>query len=228
MIELVRVSKSVRLPTGENLQILRDVSLRVSAGESVAVTGRSGAGKTTLLNVIGLLDPPDAGTYSLDGQSLGLLTDREASRLRGRTFGFVFQSYNLLDRRSALANVAAPLALERGSEYRRRHQVAEELLAKVGLADRLSSYPEQLSNGEQQRVAIARSLVRRPRYLLADEPTGALDVHTAATVIALLLALVREAGCGLVIITHDPEIAGRADRTLELQAGHLDTAAHLA
>lgn len=225
MIELVGVAKRLTLPSGEPLDILTDVSLHLEAGSTVAIVGRSGSGKSTLLNVMGLLDSYDSGSYRIDGVDAQTLGDRVASRLRGATFGFVFQQFHLLDRRSALANVTAPLTHGPRNEYAARDRRASELLSRVGLAGRLASLPSQLSGGEQQRVAIARSLVRRPKVVLADEPTGSLDVETGARVLEILLGLAREDGCAVVLVTHDRKVASRADRQLVLEGGSLREAA---
>jgi putative ABC transport system ATP-binding protein len=211
----------VLLPAGERLDILRGLELDVNDGESVAILGRSGSGKTTLLNIIGLLDRPDSGTYELDGLEVGTLSDTAQAKLRGARFGFVFQHFLLFPRRTAAANVAAPLYHASRSEYRARIATARHLLDTVGLGSRGRSLPSQLSGGEQQRVAIARSLCRNPKYLLADEPTGSLDVDTATEVLDVLFGVVREGRRALLCITHDAEVASRADRTLVLLGGRL-------
>jgi putative ABC transport system ATP-binding protein len=221
MIRLAHGYKSVALPDGSPLHILRGVSLEVEGGEIVAILGRSGAGKTTLLNLLGLLDRLDDGSYEVDGRPTSGLSDGEASALRGRTFGFVFQQYYLLDHRSALRNVTAPLQHARWQEFRQGRRRGEQLLQEVGMGDRLHALPSRLSGGEQQRVAIARALVRDPRYILADEPTGSLDINTAAGVLNMLIGLARGAGCGLVIATHDPGVASIADSRLILAEGRL-------
>ena len=220
-MRLSHARKSVRLPDGAPLTILADASLELRPSEVIAVSGRSGSGKSTLLHGLGLLDPFDAGEYEIDGAATAGLSDREASSLRGQTFGFVFQQFHLLERRSALQNVLAPLQHAGWSESRERRRWGEQLLEQVGLADRRESYPSQLSGGEQQRVAIARALIRDPHYVLADEPTGSLDEETGAAVLALLLELVRDRGCGLLMVTHDAQIARRADRRLDLRGGIL-------
>ena len=221
MIELRHVAKSAVLPGGTRLEILRDVNLRLLQGEVIAILGRSGSGKSTLLNLIGLLDEPDDGSYTVDGVEVASVGDRERSALRGRTFGFVFQQFHLLDGRSAIDNVAAPLTHAPMREYAGGSKRAAALLDAVGLSERLGSRPSQLSGGEQQRVAIARALVRTPRVVLADEPTGSLDTSSGDAVLALLLSLAREAGSALVLVTHDEEIARRADRRLRLVDGEL-------
>ncbi|HEY0187681.1 MAG TPA: ABC transporter ATP-binding protein [Cellulomonas sp.] len=221
LIELTDVTRSVRLPDDRLLPILRGVSLSVGAGEHISVVGRSGTGKSTLLNILGLLDAPTSGEYRLDGAPIGKLSGRRRSRLRGDSFGFVFQQFNLLGGRTTLENVAAPLLYARGRQFWRRRRLAAEMLDRVGLGDRLEDMPEKLSGGEQQRVAIARALVRRPRVILADEPTGALDVDTGTEVMTLLDEIARESGAALVAITHDLAVAARAQRHYRLAEGTL-------
>lgn len=220
-IQIVGLQKRFALPGGRPLQILAGVDLDVRPGRTVAIVGRSGSGKSTLLNIVGLLDQFDGGSYSLGGVDVSLMSERDRSLNRGRTFGFVFQQFFLLEGRTALENVAAPLAHATPAEYRTRHHRATEVLAAVGLADRSGSLPSQLSGGEQQRVAIARALVRRPQIILADEPTGSLDTTTGAEVLRLLLRLVGESGSALVLVTHDSVLAAAADRRLRLEGGRL-------
>lgn len=215
------LARSVRLPDDSKLTILAAVDLDVEAGEHVAIVGRSGTGKTTLLNLLGLLDKPSSGSYELDGQNLLALSERRRAHLRGARFGFVFQQFNLLAGRTALANVTTPLLYARGRSFFRRAEIATAMLDRVGLVDRLESTPDQLSGGEQQRVAIARALVRDPQVILADEPTGALDVETGASVMDLLEQQARDSGTALITITHDRAVAARADRILRLDHGVL-------
>ncbi|HVD29421.1 MAG TPA: ATP-binding cassette domain-containing protein [Mycobacteriales bacterium] len=186
LLALREISREVRLPDESILPILTGVDLDVAPGEHVAIVGRSGSGKSTLLNLLGLLDTPTAGSYLLEGEPTDRLSARRRSRLRGEVFGFVFQQFNLLPRRTAAENVAAPLLYAQGRDYLTRRRAAREMLDRVGLGARADQVPERLSGGEQQRVAIARALVRSPRVVLADEPTGALDVETGAQVMALL------------------------------------------
>lgn len=221
MISLRCGSKAVRLANGDSLTLLRSASLDVHPGEIVAIGGRSGSGKTTLLQCLGLLDDFDAGTYLVDGTDVATLSDKGQSALRGRTFGFVFQQFHLLERRSALTNVMAPAQHGTWAELRNSRDRAFELLDRVGLADRTDSPPEQLSGGEQQRVAIARSLIRDPRYILADEPTGSLDPQTGEEVIRLLIDLCRTQGKALLLVTHDEAVSLRADRHFQLRAGEV-------
>jgi putative ABC transport system ATP-binding protein len=221
LIEMSGISRSVLLPDESVLPILTGVDLSVAPGEHVSIVGRSGSGKSTLLNLLGLLDTPTAGTYVLDGEPTDRLRARRRSRLRGEMFGFVFQQFNLLPRRTAAENVAAPLLYARGREYLTRRRAAREMLDRVGLGARADQVPERLSGGEQQRVAIARALVRSPRVVLADEPTGALDVETGGQVMALLAQAAAENGAALITITHDLSVAALASRQYRLAAGHL-------
>ena len=221
LIEMTGISRSVPLPDESVLPILTGVDLTVAPGEHVSIVGRSGSGKSTLLNLLGLLDTPTSGTYVLDGEPTDRLRARRRSRLRGEMFGFVFQQFNLLPRRTAAENVAAPLLYARGREYLTRRRAAREMLDRVGLGARVDQVPERLSGGEQQRVAIARALVRAPRVVLADEPTGALDVETGAQVMALLAQSAAESGAALITITHDLSVAALASRQYRLSDGHL-------
>jgi putative ABC transport system ATP-binding protein len=221
LIELSGISREVRLPDESVLPILTGVDLSVAPGEHVSIVGRSGSGKSTLLNLLGLLDSPTSGTYLLDGEPTDALRARRRSRLRGEVFGFVFQQFNLLPRRTAAENVAAPLLYARGRDYLTRRRAAREMLDRVGLAARADQVPERLSGGEQQRVAIARALVRSPRVVLADEPTGALDVETGAQVMAMLARATAENGAALITITHDLSVAALASRQYRLSGGRL-------
>jgi putative ABC transport system ATP-binding protein len=221
LIEMNGISREVRLPDESVLPILTGVDLSVAPGEHVSIVGRSGSGKSTLLNLLGLLDTPTSGTYLLDGEPTDALRARRRSRLRGEMFGFVFQQFNLLPRRTAAENVAAPLLYARGREYLTRRRAAREMLDLVGLGARADQVPERLSGGEQQRVAIARALVRRPRVVLADEPTGALDVETGAQVMALLDRATSDTGAALITITHDLSVAALAGRRYRLDGGRL-------
>jgi putative ABC transport system ATP-binding protein len=221
LLSLTGISREVRLPGGSLLPILTGVDLTVAAGEHVSIVGRSGSGKSTLLNILGLLDVPTAGEYLLDGEPTDHLRARRRSRLRGEVFGFVFQQFNLLPRRTAEENVAAPLLYARGRAFLGRRRTAREMLDRVGLGARADQVPERLSGGEQQRVAIARALVRSPRVVLADEPTGALDVETGAQVMALLAQATAESGAAQITITHDLAVAGLADRRYRLAGGRL-------
>jgi putative ABC transport system ATP-binding protein len=203
--------------------VLQAVDLELAEGEWVAVLGPSGSGKSTLLNLLGLLDRPDAGVYELAGEDVSDLGDTRRAELRNRRIGFVFQSFNLLPRTSALENVAAPL-LYRGIRRAARLARARDALERVGLADRVDYDPSQLSGGQLQRVAIARALVGNPALLLADEPTGNLDSHSGVEVLELFAEL-HQAGSTVLMITHDPTVAARAQRRMVLDAGRLASAA---
>ena len=187
-------------------------------GEAVAIVGASGSGKSTLLALLAGLDTPSAGTVELDGESLFALDEDARAELRGRTVGFVFQSFQLLPSLTALENVMLPLELAGREDA---ESAAREILARVGLAERLQHYPKHLSGGEQQRVALARAFVVQPRLLLADEPTGSLDAEAGEAVIALLFQLNRESGTTLVLVTHDEQLARRCARVVRLAAGRI-------
>ena len=221
VIELTGVSKSFVLPRGERLDVLRDLNLTIRAGEATAIVGRSGSGKSTLLNLLGLLDTPTGGTLRCDGRDVSRMSDARRSRLRGEALGFIFQQFQLLDRRTALENVAEPLLLGSPRAIAGRTARAQALLDQVGLRERAYSMPHLLSGGEQQRVAIARAMVRSPRVILADEPTGALDEATGTRVLDLLFELARAEAVALIVVTHDTAVAARADRILTLSGGQL-------
>lgn len=211
------LTRRVTLGTGE-LTILDDVSFAINAGESVAIVGASGSGKSTLLSLLAGLDLPSEGDVELAGESLSSLDEDGRARLRGRHVGFVFQSFQLLPSLTALENVMLPLELSGGADAQR---AAKDVLVQVGLADRLNSYPRQLSGGEQQRVALARAFVTRPKVLFADEPTGNLDTRTGSAIIDLLFDLNAQSGTTLILVTHDPGLAARCGRTLRIDAGRL-------
>ena len=221
MIDVSRVSKSYDSPAGP-VAVLRDLDLRVAAGETVAIVGPSGSGKTTLLNLLGALDQPTAGSITIDGTMLGGLDAAAAARFRNRSIGFIFQLHYLLPQCSILENVLVPRLAggwdEPEPEVRAR---AEALLEQVGLRDRLGHRPWQLSGGEQLRAAIARALINRPKLILADEPTGSLDVATGERIADLLLQTNASAGAALIVVTHNPGLAQRMGRTLRLEAGKL-------
>jgi putative ABC transport system ATP-binding protein len=200
------------------LVILRDIDLAVTRGEALSVVGASGSGKSTLLALLAGLDTPSEGRISLDGHDLFALDEDARAALRGRTVGFVFQSFQLLPSYTALENVMLPLELSRQAEAAR---AAQETLARVGLGERLHHYPRQLSGGEQQRVALARAFVARPKLLLADEPTGSLDAASGGAVIRLLFEMNRENGTTLVLVTHDESLARRCGRSVRLVAGRI-------
>ncbi len=221
LVELRDVTRTVSLPDGEDLRILRGVTLDVEAGERVAIVGRSGTGKSTLLNIVGMLDRPTSGTYRVDGVDVVDLREGRRARLRGASFGFVFQQFNIFAARTAVENVEVPLLYGAGPSFWRRRRLATEMLERVGLGDRADSYPSQMSGGEQQRIAIARALVRKPKTILADEPTGALDPHTGGAVMDLLESVAQENDSALITITHDMAIAARSHRVFELFDGVL-------
>jgi putative ABC transport system ATP-binding protein len=201
-----------------DLVILRDIDLAVTQGEAVAVVGASGSGKSTLLALLAGLDTPTTGEVALDGQELFRLDEDARAELRGRSVGFVFQSFQLLQGLTALENVMLPLEI---MEKDNAEKEARDMLARVGLGERLHHYPRHLSGGEQQRVALARAFVARPRLLFADEPTGSLDAESGATVISLLFDMNREFGTTLVLVTHDEGLAARCGRIVRLAAGKI-------
>ena len=220
MIE-VRGLRKVYTMGGEDVAALAGIDLDIARGEYVAVIGPSGSGKSTLMNILGALDRPTAGTYLLNGEDVSAKDRDGLADIRGRTLGFVFQSFNLLARTSALENVELPL-LYAGVAAPDRHARAREKLAQVGLAERADHHPALLSGGRQQRVAIARALVNDPALILADEPTGALDTATSIEVMALLQALNRD-GITIVLVTHEHDIAEFASRTITFRDGRVLT-----
>lgn len=207
------------VPSAEGqLTILDDLSLQLAAGDSLAIVGSSGSGKSTLLGLLAGLDLPSSGSIDLAGHDLASLDEDQRARVRAEHVGFVFQSFQLLDSLNALENVMLPLELEGRADAR---QQAAELLDRVGLGQRLSHYPRQLSGGEQQRVAIARAFAAQPDVLFADEPTGNLDSHTGAHISDLLFELNKERGATLVLVTHDEHLAQRCNRLIRLEGGQL-------
>jgi putative ABC transport system ATP-binding protein len=218
IVSLDRVSRTFAM---ERVQVhaLQDVSLEVQQGEFVAIVGPSGSGKSTMMNIVGCLDRPSSGTYRLAGTPVASLDDDGLARLRSRTIGFVFQSYNLLPRTSALDNVATPL-LYQGVGRRERVARARNALERLGLGDRLDHEPSELSGGQQQRVAVARAIVSDPALILADEPTGNLDSASGRDVLAVLHEL-HASGRTIVLITHDADVAAAADRQVHIRDGRI-------
>ena len=215
MIELEDVTKIYAMGS-QKVAALGGVSLSIGEGEMVAIMGRSGSGKSTMMNIIGCLDVPTSGRYILEGEDVGRLSDDRLAVVRNRKVGFVFQTYNLLARSTALSNVELPLLYGNGNDRRRRSMDA---LERVGLADRAGHRPSELSGGEQQRVGIARALVKHPAILLADEPTGNLDSRSSDEIIGILQALNRDEGMTVIIVTHEPDIAEYTRRVVSMRDG---------
>ncbi|HEX9976843.1 MAG TPA: ABC transporter ATP-binding protein [Dehalococcoidales bacterium] len=218
MIRLQDITKVYPMGKRE-LTVLKGITLNIEKGELVAVMGASGSGKTTLLNLIGCLDKPTSGSYYLEGREVSRLHSGELARIRGQRVGFIFQTFNLLSRLTALANVELGMTYAGGVDRRR----AMEALAKVGLSERVKHRPVELSGGEQQRVAIARALVKNPSLFLADEPTGQLDSRSGEEIISILTSLHAEQGITVLIVTHDTDIAHKCQRIIHLKDGEVVT-----
>jgi putative ABC transport system ATP-binding protein len=218
-IDIREASKSYFVGEVE-VPAVRGVSLSLQSGEFVAITGPSGSGKSTFMHLVGCLDRIDQGTYSFEGRPVERLSRRELATLRNRRIGFVFQTFNLLPRSTIVYNVALPLAYQ-GVGRRERNRRAAEMLERVGLAERLKHHPNQLSGGQQQRVAIARALITRPAVVLADEPTGNLDTSTGQEIMDLLCRLNRDEGMTIALVTHEPDIAAYAKRTVVFRDGKI-------
>ena len=222
VIEAQSLTKVYKMGDME-VHALRGLSTQIARGEVVAIMGPSGSGKSTLMNIVGCLDRPTAGEYFLDGERVSRLSDDQLASIRNRKVGFVFQSFNLLPRATALANVELPLRY--AGMTRGRKERARTALESVGLAHRLYHRPNELSGGQQQRVAIARALVNEPAIIMADEPTGNLDSKSGAEIMELLLTLNRESGTTLLIVTHAPDVAAQAQRIIRIRDGVVEETA---
>lgn len=218
VINLKRIVKRFYIGQPNELEILHGISLQVKEGEFVSIVGESGSGKSTLMNIIGALDRPTSGDYVLDGVDIGKAKDKQLSEIRNQQIGFVFQTYNLIARTTALANVELPM-LYAGVSKRERVSRAEELLQLVGMGDRMAHHSDELSGGQKQRVAIARAVANNPSIILADEPTGALDSKTGRKIMDLFHALHHEQGKTIVLITHSQELAEETERIITLKDG---------
>ncbi|HAB40425.1 MAG TPA: ABC transporter ATP-binding protein [Porphyromonadaceae bacterium] len=216
MIELTDINKTY--PGAVPVHVLKGINLHIARGELAAIMGASGSGKSTLLNILGILDNYDTGEYRLDGKLIRDLSENQAAEYRNRMIGFVFQSFNLINYKTALENVALPLFYQ-GVPRRQRNRLAMEQLEKMGLADRASHLPGEMSGGQKQRVAIARAMITAPSIILADEPTGALDSQTSKDVMQVFHDLNRNDGKTIVIVTHDPGVGAQADRLIRISDG---------
>ena len=220
MLELTDIIKKYFIGEPNELTVLKDMNLRINKGEFVAIVGQSGSGKSTLMNIMGALDKPTEGSYNLDGTAVSEMADDQLSEIRNQQIGFVFQTFNLIPRTTALSNVALPL-FYMGVGRRQREQKARELLELVGMGDRIDHMPNELSGGQKQRVAIARSLANDPSIILADEPTGALDSKTGDLVMDIFLKINREQRKTVILITHNDALARITDRIVTISDGEI-------
>jgi putative ABC transport system ATP-binding protein len=218
MIKLVDLSKSY-FQNGKQISVLKDINLTIDEGELVAIIGSSGSGKTTLLNILGILDECTHGHYFLDGELIKNLTDQQAAHSRNNHIGFVFQSFHLINYKTAIENVELPLYYQ-GIKKEARKKIASEFLEKVGLKDRMNNFPNELSGGQKQRVAIARALVTNPKMILADEPTGALDSQTSKEIIDLFKSIHKK-GQTVILVTHEMAIANQCQKIIKIKDGQI-------
>lgn len=219
MIHLENINKTYQ--GAQPLHVLKGINLDIGAGEFVSIMGASGSGKSTLLNILGILDNYDEGTYELAGVLIKNLSERRAADYRNRMIGFIFQSFNLINFKTAVENVELPLFYQ-GVSRRKRHQLALEYLERLGLLDWATHYPNELSGGQKQRVAIARALITKPQIILADEPTGALDSKTSVEVMQLMKTLNAEEHITQIIVTHDPTVASQTNRIIRIKDGIIE------
>jgi len=216
LIELSNINKTYS--GAQPLHVLKGISLNIENGEFISIMGASGSGKSTLLNVLGILDNYDSGEYHLAGKLIKNLSERQAAVYRNRMIGFVFQSFHLIGYKTAVENVELPLFYQ-GIPRKKRHEIALEYLDRLGLKDWADHYPNEMSGGQKQRVAISRALITHPQLILADEPTGALDSETSSEVMALLKEINREDSVTIIVVTHDPQVNAKADRSIYIRDG---------
>lgn len=217
MIDLIDINKYYRTDE-ETLHVLKDINVHVNAGEMVAIMGPSGSGKSTLINLLGFIDTKFSGEYLFEGENMVSSSDDRLSKVRNEVVGFVFQNFSLIENNTIYENVELPL-LYRGYGFHQTQEKVMEVLAKVGIADKADKYPKQLSGGQQQRVAIARALVNQPKFIIADEPTGALDTHTSEEIMKLFHDLNHSDGTTILVVTHDPEVVPYCSRLISIRDG---------